>query len=465
MASRNVLTTIELVEIITSFQAGVFYDILPWIDNGQMFLKWKDEAIHYKHSRTHFPTNRKSYLNPLCLAILSGDLVVVQRIAKCRPELVAVQSFEYALGTQNQKASEYLIELNGGNFEFEYLDEYKPRTLQFILSVVREDNAELLHILREYFTKQYEHILCECFSLFSKRYLHACTEYLYDIVCDQGTLPPNFVKEAAEFGRFDLIRRLHYDNANFTTDAMDYAAEFGCLKTVIFFHENRTEGCTKRAMDRAACGNHLDIVKFLHFNRQEGCYPDTLLQIVKKRNYTEMVKFLIDHRPENFAHDTLSFAVYGRCKEIIKILLESKRFEFSQDALDVALADDLPDVVLLFAQAYPESIPRETLIQKALKLARFNVAYHLAAVGYPIELPDDMSNCVIRSESLEFFQWLVDQGIPVRQEWVDLAEYYRKPDLVKFFHQTIKHQSKSRSSLLTFFFNFKMQWTKPKESS
>ncbi|OQR95762.1 ankyrin repeat [Thraustotheca clavata] len=438
MTSRSVLTTSDLLKIITSYQDGVFHDILPWLGNGQMFLKWKDKAIHYKHSRTTFPDNKKAYLGPLSLAILSGDFEIVKRIAKCRPHLVDAQSFEYALGTQNKEMTQYLIKLNGGNFEFEYLD--ISCTFQFILSVVRMDNVELLHILREYMSRQYDHIFFDCFSYILQGGNSNCALYLYEIFRENGTFPPGIVNEAAKIGHLELITRLHEDNAAFTTDAMDLAAFNGHLNIVQFLHENRTEGCTKRAMDRAAGRNHINIVKFLHFNRHEGCKRETLVRVVQ-RNNTEMVKFLIDNRPEDFTSDALDFALFGRSKKIIKILLESKRLKFSQDALEIALANDQPDEVMLFAQIYPESIPREALIQKALQEARLNVAYHLKAAGFPFHLPRSMVKCMTHPKAVEIFQWLVAIEIPLQPQWVNQAEVYGEPPLVEFFKKNIPEEA------------------------
>ncbi len=56
-----------------------------------------------------------------------------------------------------------------------------------------------------------------------------------------------------------------------TTDAMDWAAEYGHLDVVRYLHEKRQEGCTTDAMDWAAGNGHLDVIKWLHENRHEGC--------------------------------------------------------------------------------------------------------------------------------------------------------------------------------------------------
>ncbi|KAK1928739.1 hypothetical protein P3T76_015842 [Phytophthora citrophthora] len=43
------------------------------------------------------------------------------------------------------------------------------------------------------------------------------------------------------------------------------------LHTVVWLHQNRSEGCTTAAMDGAATNGHLEMVKWLNENRTEGC--------------------------------------------------------------------------------------------------------------------------------------------------------------------------------------------------
>ena len=52
--------------------------------------------------------------------------------------------------------------------------------------------------------------------------------------------------------------------------SMTTAAEYGHLNIVKWLHKNNFE-CTTNAMDLAALNGHLEVVKWLHFNRNSGC--------------------------------------------------------------------------------------------------------------------------------------------------------------------------------------------------
>jgi len=54
---------------------------------------------------------------------------------------------------------------------------------------------------------------------------------------------------AAKLGYLHIIKNPFPEELEYTTDAINWAAENGQLKVVKWLHENRTEGCTKWAMD------------------------------------------------------------------------------------------------------------------------------------------------------------------------------------------------------------------------
>lgn len=73
-------------------------------------------------------------------------------------------------------------------------------------------------------------------------------------------------------GHLTVVQLLHgNDIGQFSSRAMDGAAEFGHLEVVRFLHETRrSKGCMTDAMDDAIVNGHLEVVKFLHENRTEA---------------------------------------------------------------------------------------------------------------------------------------------------------------------------------------------------
>ncbi|ETO64403.1 hypothetical protein F444_18072 [Phytophthora nicotianae P1976] len=87
---------------------------------------------------------------------------------------------------------------------------------------------------------------------------------------------PEAVNGTAEAGNLQILLWLntHY-SAQWTSQAMDRAAQGGHLGIVQWMHHTRNEGCstagcTQDAADHAAGSGHLDVVQFLYANRTEG---------------------------------------------------------------------------------------------------------------------------------------------------------------------------------------------------
>ncbi|RLN98636.1 hypothetical protein BBJ28_00018372 [Nothophytophthora sp. Chile5] len=79
---------------------------------------------------------------------------------------------------------------------------------------------------------------------------------------------------AAANGHLHVLQWLtefHSDRCEWTTYAMDSAAQWGHLSVIQWLHENRDEGCSVGAMNFTAITAHLDVLQWLHVNRSEGC--------------------------------------------------------------------------------------------------------------------------------------------------------------------------------------------------
>ncbi|OQS01236.1 ankyrin repeat-containing protein [Achlya hypogyna] len=109
-----------------------------------------------------------------------------------------------------------------------------------------------------------------------------------------------------------------------------------------WLHTNRSEGCTPYAMVFAAVGGHLSVVQWLHTVRQEPCSEDALAAAAIRGDIV-MVTYLL----------TLPMTKG-------KWLIETKRFEVSQKALEYAQysvdkrSRDLLDIILAYQDGWYE---------------------------------------------------------------------------------------------------------------
>ncbi|EFA75591.1 hypothetical protein PPL_11096 [Heterostelium album PN500] len=98
-----------------------------------------------------------------------------------------------------------------------------------------------------------------------------------------GVCSETLLDSASYSGNFHLIKWLHLNGSTSINVcsilAMDYAA-LHSLEQVVWFQQNRTEGCSYQAMEFAIKNNHLDIVKWLHTNKKETCFPMALLNSI-----------------------------------------------------------------------------------------------------------------------------------------------------------------------------------------
>ena len=70
---------------------------------------------------------------------------------------------------------------------------------------------------------------------------------------------------ASEYGDLDVVKYLHSISKfkDCTTDAMDFASRNGHIEVVKYLHSIKKD-CTTDAMDFASENGHLDVVKYLH---------------------------------------------------------------------------------------------------------------------------------------------------------------------------------------------------------
>lgn len=130
----------------------------------------------------------------------------------------------------------------------------------------------------------------------------------------------------------------------FDARIMDCAASADRLDTVIFLHENRTEGCTRRAMDGAATNGHFDVVEFLHNNRDEGCTTQAM-NGAARHGHLDAVEFLHANRTEGCTTDAMDLAAANGHLDVVRFLHEHRREGCTTNAMDNAASSGHLDVV------------------------------------------------------------------------------------------------------------------------
>ncbi|RLN96177.1 hypothetical protein BBJ28_00017008 [Nothophytophthora sp. Chile5] len=105
-------------------------------------------------------------------------------------------------------------------------------------------------------------------------WLYSASEGPHESI-ESVTMPE--VCRAAGLGNRNAICWLHeHGSSAFSPLVMDTAAAHGHLDIVRFLHERRSEGCTTRAMHGAALNGYDEVVTYLAQNRQEGPDMQTL---------------------------------------------------------------------------------------------------------------------------------------------------------------------------------------------
>jgi hypothetical protein len=196
----------------------------------------------------------------------------------------------------------------------------------------------------------------------------------------------------------EIVKFLHSLGCKCTVSAMNNAAKIGCLETLQWLHENRTEGCTKRAMDKAALNGHLDVIIYLHQNRTEGCTDQAMdnaarnghLKVLEwlhvnktegcskfaigeviRSNHVETAQWLHKNRkevPQSGHEGELRCAINNNNLELVKWVLEI-RYNSYLSALYISIELGKLDIVKWLLQNSHHSFTRISpdVIRKAIK--------------------------------------------------------------------------------------------------
>ncbi|RHY97517.1 hypothetical protein DYB35_007554 [Aphanomyces astaci] len=130
---------------------------------------------------------------------------------------------------------------------------------------------------------------------------------------------------AATNGHLNVVQYLHQlrPRDDYTTHVLDVAASQGHLDIVTFLHHHRREGCTTAAMDGAAGNGHLSVVKFLHAHRSEGC-TKSAISLAAAHGHLDVIVWLCRHRKEGWHPEALTHAAAGGHVDVLAFLLRRR---------------------------------------------------------------------------------------------------------------------------------------------
>jgi hypothetical protein len=176
---------------------------------------------------------------------------------------------------------------------------------------------------------------------------------------------PRATNIAAAIGDIELLECLHQ---RIDGMAMDVAAIFGNLKTLRWFYEHHTEGCTPRAMN-FACSRDPQY-RLVTFNKQFGEDVTEQLQRYEKR-HLRIVRFLHDHCA-GCTTIAMDLAAEIGHLSVVQFLHENRTEGCTTYAMDCAAARGHLDIVKFLH--YNRS---EGCTSRAFTLARFYGHYEI----------------------------------------------------------------------------------------
>ncbi|OQR96030.1 hypothetical protein THRCLA_07397 [Thraustotheca clavata] len=286
-----VLLNEYLFEIITSYQNGLYFDLL------QIYLEWTrmhakdgqylllmDQYLLYMDpislQKLHVQTRHPRFL--LHLAIVQGQLITLDRWLRCVGQTWInydtmncaarhgqLNIIEYLYARTQLDCNEDAMAYAAGNGHLNVVEFFYKKNPKLATQYAFHQAAEYGHLKVVHF------FLKTCPEMYSK----------------------NVMDYAAANGHLHVVRYLHYavlSDEVCSTNAMDFAAANGHLDVVKFLHMHRTEGCTWNAMDEAAANGHLNVVCILHQYRTEGCSHEAL-QNAQNNGHSDVVAYLKMH--------------------------------------------------------------------------------------------------------------------------------------------------------------------------
>lgn len=171
---------------------------------------------------------------------------------------------------------------------------------------------------------------------------------------------PHCMDQAAGASIEAVIWFHHNRTEGCTTQAMDIAAAAGLLDVVRWLHANRLEGCTTAAMDGAAMNGNLDVLKWFHENREEGCTANAM-DLAAANGHLDVIQWMHSHREEGCSTNAMDEAAANKHMHVVVWLQENRKEGCSDNIIEgmfsaasQANGEADPSILDFLLEHYPE---------------------------------------------------------------------------------------------------------------
>ncbi|KAF0690027.1 Aste57867_18536 [Aphanomyces stellatus] len=161
--------------------------------------------------------------------------------------------------------------------------------------------------------------------------------YFLDRVGPSAMRDDKCITKAAAAGHSDVTLALldrGFDGSDLT---IDVAASGGGLALVLHLHDVGGYHCTTSAIDMAARNGHMDVLLWLHANRKEGCSINAMVFAIEQ-GQLDIVQFLRDWYPTGTNPSQLARAAVVATSKghwfVAQYLLQHKLCSYTSDILD-----------------------------------------------------------------------------------------------------------------------------------
>lgn len=223
--------------------------------------------------------------------------------------------------------------------------------------------------------------------------------------------------------RLEIVKCvIENDGYDCSSEALDYAAEYGYLEIVQYLVE-KGKPCTSNAIESAARNGSYEIVKCLIENGKE-CTTQAL-DIAASRGFFKIVKLLVEagiHCSEN----AIISAVRDMNFEMVQYLVEKGEPCSGDVVAEAACYGNFEMVKLLVEAGKPCS---EDVIYKANQAGRLEIIEYLLEKGEPCT--DDVYYVAARNGSIEIIKCFLEHDVPCSSDAIDSAAFAGNFEIVQ----------------------------------
>jgi hypothetical protein len=295
----------------------------------------------------------------------------------------------------------------------------------------------LLHLIASFFWRRRcdRHLRCE---INERRHQNKKKKCIHHVQC----IPLDWVElyngdSAASAGLLSAIVQFQ-SRMSFTAQAMNNAMKQGHLEIVIWLHKNRTEGFSSDGMKDAARFGKLNILEWIHNsieNEFHSHWWPMISPIAALNGHFDIVKWIWEHRPDDFDELTIQEAAGGGHFEIVKWIEENTKnpkFQFIIDKLP--LSRKFNEIVGFLQKYKIYGFTEQAFDNAALQGDLDTLKWLYNNNTDQISCTDIKFEYVAQSGNIEVVKWLdqIDCEFDVTDEVIEIAVKNNHLDFIKY---------------------------------